>query len=188
LVPYTTLFRSDNIKQNLLLNILRACIDAKISPASISYSLLDSMSSNTDVGINKERTTIRLRENHINILKIVFAKIITQLLKIDKINIVYEKVTLIFDPYITPSIETTTNVLAKQVQFGLKSREQAVRDLNKNELSDEEIELEIERIKELSTQKDFGISENKENKDKAVNNLKNPDKVDNNLKSDGIEE
>ena len=178
----------DNIKQNLLLNILRACIDAKISPASISYSLLDSISNNTDVGINKERTTIRLRENHINILKIVFAKIITQLLKIDKINVAYEKVTLIFDPYITPSVETTTNVLAKQVQFGLKSREQAVRDLNKNELSDEEIELEIERIKGISTQVDFGVNENKENPNKAVNNLKNPDKVDNNLKSDGIEE
>ena len=76
------------------------------------------MSNNTDVGINKERTTIRLRENHINILKIKFAKIITQLLKIDKINVVYEKVTLKFDPYITPSVETTTNVLAKQVQYG----------------------------------------------------------------------
>ena len=63
--------------------------------------------------------------------------------------------------------KTTTNVLAKQVQFGLKSRTQTVRDLNKNELSDEEIELEIERIKDISTQVDFGVNKNKENKNKV---------------------
>ena len=55
-----------------------------------------------------------------------------------------------------------TNVLAKQVQFGIKSIEQAVRELNKNEMSEEEIQNEVNRIKDRATQLDFNMAQRKQ--------------------------
>ena len=52
-----------------------------------------------------------------------------------------------------------TNTLAKQVQFGIKSRYRAVVELNKNELSDKEIDEEYERIKEMTTQIDYNVDQ-----------------------------
>ena len=97
--------------------------------------------------------------------------------------------SVIFDQYITPSIETLTNVLAKQVQFGLKSTQQAVADLNKNEMSDDEISEEVARIKEQVVQMDYNVQQRNKNlqaKEEVDDKIDN--KEDNVLKSDGIVE
>lgn len=173
------------IERNMILSVSRACLDAKISPSTISFPLVERAGNNTEVGLNRERNTVRLRENHINILKIIIAKIVQEFLKLNGIKVSYEKVTVIFDAYITPDVESLTNILSKQVQFGIKSRYQAIKDLNKNELSDEDIDLEYERVKEIYTQKDFNVEQ--EN-DKLAEKEEVDVKVDNNLKSSGIVE
>lgn len=162
----------NEIERNLALNVIQACLDAKISPVSIGYSLIDKIASNTDIGVQKERNSIRLRENHINKLKIFIAKELVELARLEGIELTVNDIAVIFDPYITPSIETMTNVLSKQVQFGIKSRKQAVQDLNKNELSDKEIEEEYERIKELGTQIDYNVSQREQGRKGENNNLK----------------
>lgn len=170
----------NDIEKNMIINIIRGCLDAGISPLSLGSSLIDKVANNTDVGIQKERVSIRLREKHIDRLKIFIAFAIKDYLYINGYNISVKDISVIFAQYITPSIETQTNVLAKQVQFGIKSNEQAVRELNRDELSDAEVEAEVERIKEFTTQRDFNVTQNL-NKEK-------PKGVDNNLKSSGIVE
>lgn len=186
------------IEEHMKLDILQGCLDAKINPISLGYSLLDSMANNTDTTTTKERVSIRLRETHIAILKILIAKIIKTFLLINGKTVEVNDIAVLFDQYITPSTETITNVLAKQVQFGIKSIEQAVSELNKNEMSDEEIKREVGRIKDRATQLDFNMTqrkqaENEKDSDKEVEkefNKKEPinNKEDNNLKSDGVVE
>ncbi len=168
----------EEIEKNLALNIIRASLDAKISPVSLGYSLIDRIASNTEIGINRERVSIRLRDNHITELKVDIAKTLQMILKIDNIEVDVLDIAVLFDPYITPSVETMTNVLSKQVQFGIKSRYLAVKELNKNELSEEDIELEYERIKELGTQIDYNVSQRKQ-AEKGESNV---------LKGSGVEE
>lgn len=182
------------LEQHIKLDILQACLDAKISPISLGFSLLDSLANNTDNPLTKERVSIRLRETHVAILKMFIAKIIKTFLQINKYDVNVIDIAVIFDQYITPSIETLTNVLAKQVQFGIKSIQQAVTDLNKNEMSDEEIEKEVERIREQRVQMDYNMTQrnqgdkeiNKEKEEKLEDDVKN--KEDNVLKSSGVEE
>ena len=177
------------LEQHMKLDILQACLDAKISPISLGFSLLDSLANNTDNPISKERVSIRLRESNIVLLKIFISKIIRAFLKINLIETEITDIAVIFDQYITPSVETLTNVLAKQVQFGLKSTQQAVADLNKNEMSDEEIDEEVARIKDQVVQMDYNVQQrnkNLQNKEEVDDKIDN--KEDNVLKSDGIVE
>lgn len=168
----------DEIEKNLALSIIQASLDAKISPVSLGYSLIDRIASNTEVGLNRERVSIRLRENQVTMLKIYIAKIMQMVLKIEGYDLDITEIAILFDPYITPSVETTTNVLAKQVQFGLKSRKLASKELNRNELSDKEIEEEYELIKELGTQIDYNVSQRKQAEKGGSNVLKGDGVVD----------
>lgn len=162
-----------SIERNLALNVMQACLDAGISPVSINYSVVDRMSNNTDVGSDKERVTIRLRESHIDRLKIFMAKTQKKFLYLDGISVELEELSIIFDQYITPSVESLTNTLAKQVQFGLKSNKRGAMELSRGELTKEELDEEIEEIKVFSTQRDFNVAQRG---------------VDNVLKSEGIVE
>jgi len=83
---------------------------------------------------------------------------------------------MFFAQYITPNIESLTNTLAKQIQFGLISIETAVRKINKDELTDEEVEKEVERILQQMVQMDFNVGQQ----------LKSG--IDNRLKGEGVEE
>ena len=164
------------IERNLALNVIQASLDAKINPISIGYVLTDRMGSNTDVGADKERASIRLRESHIDKLKPFIAKELNKRLKLEGIEIGLEEIGIIFAQYITPSIESLTNTLAKQIQFGIISIETAVRKINRDVLSEEEVQKEVERIQRTSTQIDLNM---KQNLSKGI---------DNRLNSDGIEE
>ena len=166
------------IEKNLALNVVQACLDAKISPVSIGYLPTDKLGTNTDVGGDKERVSIRLRESHIDRLKIFMAKILRKFLFLKGYKVKLDKISIIFAQYITPSIESLTNTLAKQVQFGIKSSDLAIKELNRGELTDEEVEREVELIKQFSTQQDFNVNT-------ISNNVKG---IDNNLKGEGVEE
>ena len=102
------------------------------------------------------------------------------------LNVDFTKIAVIFDPYITPSVESLTNVLSKQVQFGIKSRYQAIKDLNKNEMSDEEVELEYQRVLQATTQQDYNVVQ-QEKKEKE-NQEKVEPKVNNVLKGTQVED
>lgn len=168
------------IEKNLALNVIQACLDAKISPVSLGYNLVDRLGNNTDVGTDKERVSIRLRDSHIDRLKVFISKVVKQYLLLHDFNVPIEKISVLFAQYITPSTETLTNVLAKQVQFGIKSIPQAVTELNRDELSQEEVDKEVDFILSQSqAQIDLNM---------AQRNEKNIKGVDNRLKSDGIEE
>lgn len=166
------------IERNMALNVLRATLDAKMSPVSLGHSLVDRLGNNTDVGEMKERISIRLRENHVEIVKLFTADLTSTYLTVHGKDIPEEKISVVFDPYITPSMETMTNVLAKQVQFGIKSRKQAVKELNKDELSEQELEDELNEVLKASTQVDYNVKQQME-KELPVNNV---------LKSSGIKD
>lgn len=165
------------IERNLALTVIQACLDAKISPISIGYSLVEKMINNTDVGADKERVSIRLREYHIDKLKKFMINVLYRVLWFEGFVVDKVKLNVIFAQYITPSIESLTNTLIKQVQFGIKSREQAISELNNGIYTEEEIEIEIQRIMSMTTQFDF-------NADQTDKNRKGVDGVDNNLKSE----
>lgn len=152
----------DNIEKNLALNVIQASLDAKISPITTGYSLVDKIASNTDVGRDKERVTIRLRENHITSLKVFTAKTVQLFLYLNNYIVDESDVSVLIDPYIVPSFEGMVNTLSKAVQFGIMSRYEAVRRLNKDELSQQELEEEYERIKEMTTQIDYNVDQQKQ--------------------------
>lgn len=147
------------IERNLALNVIKATLDAKINPISIGYVLTDRLGGNTDVGSDKERASIRLRETHIDKLKPFVAKEIKKFLHLEGIDVDIEDIAMFFAQYITPNIESLTNTLAKQIQFGLISIESAVRKINANELTDEEVELEVEKILQQMVQMDLNVSQ-----------------------------
>lgn len=160
------------IEKNLALNVIQASIDAQISPLSLNYSLVDKIASNTDNPVQKERQTIRTRENHVERLKVDISQLLSKRLKISGIELSVKEITIIFDPYVTPSFESMVNTLSKAVQFGIMSRFEAVKRLNKNELSDKEVELEYERIKELATQMDYNTNQQNQARKGTSNVLK----------------
>lgn len=164
------------IERNLALNVIKATLDAKINPISIGYVLTDRLGGNTDVGSDKERASIRLRETHIDKLKPFIAKELKKLLYLENIDVNVDDIAMFFGQYITPNIESLTNTLAKQIQFGLISIETAVRKINKEELTDEEVEKEVERILQQMVQMDFNVGQQ----------LKSG--IDNRLKGEGVEE
>src|SRR5690554_8002825 len=140
----------NTIERNLALNVIKATLDAKINPISIGYILTDRLGGNTDVGSDKERASIRLRETHIDKLKPFIAKELKKLLYLENIDVNVDDIAMFFAQYITPNIESLTNTLAKQIQFGLISIETAVRKINKDELTDEEVRSE-EHTSELQS-------------------------------------
>ena len=68
----------------------------RLIPISLGYSLLDSIANNTDTPTTKERVSIRLRETHIAILKILIAKIIKTFLFINGKNVEVSDIAVIF--------------------------------------------------------------------------------------------
>lgn len=166
----------ETIERNLALNVIQACLDAKINPISIGYLITDRLGNNTDVGADKERASIRLRETHIDKLKPFISKEITKRLWLEGIEVDSNEISIIFAQYITPSIESLTNTLAKQIQFGMISIETAVRKINRDVLSEEEVQREVELIRQQALQIDLNMGQRL---DKGV---------DNRLNSEGIEE
>ena len=160
------------IEKNMALNILQSSLDAKISPVSLGYSLIDKIASNTDIGPERERATIRLRENHIERLKVNVAKTVQLFLYLNGILLDEKDIAMLINPYITPSLESTINNLSKAVQFGIMSRYEAVRQLHKDELDEDEINAEYERIKELGTQIDYNVDQRQQANKGETNILK----------------
>lgn len=150
------------IERNLALNVTQAALDAKINAVSIGYQLTDKLGNNTDVGADRERATIRLREFHIDRLKPFISKVASKWFLLQGLVIPYDKITAIFAHYITPSRENLINSISKAVQFGIMSREKAVMELAKGELTQEEFEEEMDRITRFITQTDFNVQQNLE--------------------------
>lgn len=176
----------DFIEKHILMTISEACLNAEISPASLPYAILDKVSNNTEIGVNKERLSIRTRNNNVNKIVMFAAHLLSKFLELNGHNVSYEEITVNFDDYITPSIESMTNVLSKQVQFGIKSRKRAIYELNRGEMTDNELEQEYKEVLQASTQQDYNVRQAIQQENENVNKIDN--KENNVLKSDGIEE
>lgn len=174
------------IEKHILMTISEACLNAEISPASLPYAILDKVANNTEIGTNKERLSIRTRNNNLNKVVLFTAHLLSKFLELNGHNIPYDEITVNFDDYITPSVETMTNVLSKQVQFGIKSRKRAIYELNRGEMTDKELEQEYREVLQATTQKDYNVIQAIQQENENYNKIDN--KENNVLKSDGIEE
>ena len=95
----------DFIEKHILMTISEACLNAEISPASLPYAILDKVSNNTEIGVNKERLSIRTRNNNVNKIVLFTAHLLSKFLELSGHSVSYEEITVNFDDYITPSIE-----------------------------------------------------------------------------------
>lgn len=120
---------------------------AGLSPTTLGLTGLESINSSAESQEAREKTSIRTRELALNTWEKTLTELLNRYLQIlDYINgrEILDYTALIkidFDEYISPSQENITDVLAKQVQAGLKSRPHAIMDLNK-EYEQEDAEQE----------------------------------------------
>jgi hypothetical protein len=109
---------------------------AAISPTTIGMTGLESINSSAESQEAREKTSIRTREMCLNSWRETLRELFDKYLRIyDYISgreqCDYKDIISIhFDEYISPSVENVTDVLAQQVNAGLKARETAVGELN----------------------------------------------------------
>jgi len=121
---------------------------ASLSPTTVGLTGLESINSSAESQEARERTSIRTRELRLNSWAPKLRELINNYLRIDDyINnreiLDYSGLIKIkFKDYINPSVENITEVLARQVDAGLKSHETAIKDLNEGfEQEDAKVEL-----------------------------------------------
>ena len=121
---------------------------AGLSPTTLGLTGLESINSSAESQEARERTSLRTRELSLKSWRKTLTELFNKYLQIcDYIGgrevLDYTEVIKIhFDDYISPSQENVTDVLAKQVQAGLKSHKQAIMDLNP-EMSEEDAEQQF---------------------------------------------
>lgn len=109
---------------------------AGLSPTTLGLTGLESINSSAESQEAREKTSIRTRELALKSWEKTLTELLNKYLQIlNYINgreiLDYKALIKIdFDEYISPSQENITDVLAKQVGAGLKSRPHAIMDLN----------------------------------------------------------
>lgn len=133
-------------------NLMSVAINkAGLSPTTLGLTGLESINSSAESQDAREKTSMRTREIALTSWKPVLKQILNKYLQVrDYINnksiLDYsDLINITFNEYTNPTLENITDVLAKQVQTGLKSQYTAIKDLNKG-ASDNQIDQEFERI------------------------------------------
>jgi len=124
---------------------------AKLSPTTLGLTGLESINSSAESQEAREKTSLRTRERRL----MSWTKTLTELLNkylqvLDYIqdrepNDYSDLIKIHFDDYISPSAENITEVLARQVEAGIKSKATAVMDLNP-EFDEEDAVGELTKI------------------------------------------
>jgi hypothetical protein len=130
-------------------NLMSVAINkAGMSPTTIGLTGLESINSSAESQDAREKTSLRTRAKCLISWRLTLTELLNKYLQmLDYINgesiLDYsDLINIKFNEYSSPSTESITEVLATQVSAGLKSRKQAIKDLNK-EYDDEDAEKEL---------------------------------------------
>lgn len=121
---------------------------AGLSPTTVGLTGLESINSSAESQEAREKTSFRTRETALKSWALTLKELLNKWLQLcdyiegKEILDYSELIKIHFDDYITPSVENITDVLARQVQAGIKSQKHAIKDLNA-EYDDHDAEGEI---------------------------------------------
>lgn len=121
---------------------------AGLSPTTVGLTGLESINSSAESQEAREKTSLRTRETALQSWTLTLKELLNKWLQMcDYIEgqeiLDYSPIIKIhFNDYISPSVENVTDVLARQVQAGIKSQKHAIKDLNE-EYNDIDAENEI---------------------------------------------
>lgn len=152
---------------------LDLCLQGIISPATLGIDL--KKTDNAEAQREKEKTTLYTRGKMVDTLTEVIPCLIDLILKVnDELNSStpgeYEA-TIEFGEYASPSFDAVVDTVGKAKNYGLMSIEKCIDELYGDTMSDEDKEIEIQRIKEQN-----GMLEAEE--PKVIDNLDDPEDVD----------
>lgn len=122
-----------------------------LSPTTIGVTGLESINSSAESQEAREKTSLRTRalalRGWVATLRALFNRYLQLMDYIDDRDILdySDLIQISFDDYINPSTENITEVLSRQVEGGLKSKQTAISDLNP-EYSEEDIQNELKQI------------------------------------------
>ena len=152
---------------------LDLCLQGIISPSTLGIDL--KKTDNAEAQREKEKTTLHTRGKMVDALTEVVPRLIDLVMKAnDKIN---EKdsgdyeASIEFGEYASPSFDAVVETVGKAKSYGLMSIEKCIDELYGDTMSDEDKEIEIQRIKEQN-----GMLEAEE--PKVIDNLDDPEDVD----------
>lgn len=130
-------------------NLMSVAINkAGLSPTTIGLTGLESINSSAESQEAREKTSLRTRELCLKSWERTLTELLNKYLQMcdyieDKEILDYTPLIKIhFDDYISPSVENVTEVLARQVTAGIKSKKHALKDLNE-EYDDKDAENEL---------------------------------------------
>lgn len=121
---------------------------AGMSPTTIGLTGLESINSSAESQDAREKTSLRTRARCLISWKLALTELFNKYLQMmdyingDEILDYTDLIQIKFNEYSTPSIESVTDVLARQVGAGLKSQKSAIKELNKD-YEDEDAEKEL---------------------------------------------
>lgn len=138
-------------------NLMSIAINkAGLSPTTIGLTGLESINSSVESQDAREKPSMRTRTVALDSWRPVLKSVLNKYLQVrdyaNKKDILdYESViNIVFNEYTNPTLENITDVLAKQVQNGLKSRKTAIQDLNKG-ASELQVDKELMQIDSENT-------------------------------------
>lgn len=133
-------------------NLMSVAINkAGLSPTTIGLTGLESINSSAESQDAREKTSMRTRQVCLDSWALTIKELMNKYLQVKDYmegKDIYDYNDLInvtFNEYTNPTLENITNVLAKQVQTGLKSQVTAIKELNKG-MSEEQVMNEVEQI------------------------------------------
>ena len=158
---------------------------AGLAPTTLGLTGLESINSSAESQDAREKTSMRTREICLNSWELTLKELLNRYLQVkDYIEdkVVYDYTDLIsisFNEYTNPTLENVTDLLAKQVQSGIKSQFTAIKELNDGQ-NDEQVESEFLQI--MAERGQPVITEPVENSDSLKNaNLENSNSTNANL-------
>lgn len=135
-------------------NLMSVAINkAGLAPTTLGLTGLESINSSAEAQDAREKTSMRTREIALDSWRVTLKELLNKYLQVrdymsgNTIIDYSDLINITFNEYTNPTLENITNVLAKQVQTGLKSQMTAIKELNKG-MSEEQAEEEYMQILE----------------------------------------
>ena len=129
---------------------------AGLSPTTIGLTGLESINSSAESQDAREKTSMRTREVALESWRVTLKELLNRYLQVKdyiqgKSIVDYSGlINITFNEYTNPTLENITNVLAKQVQTGLKAQVTAIKELNKG-MTEEQAREEYTKIQQENT-------------------------------------
>jgi 6-pyruvoyl-tetrahydropterin synthase len=124
---------------------------AGLAPTTLGLTGLESINSSAESQDAREKTSMRTRAVCLNSWEKTLKELFNRWLQvrdyIEKKQVFdySDLINIRFNEYTNPTLENITDIIAKQVQTGLKSTDTAVKELNEG-MSDEQVQEEVMKI------------------------------------------